>query len=790
MEIGKKVLSDTEFANLWGILYQEFYKLSITNSCDATLVYNSIYIICTSGSSLEEKLYWKIGDFFFNRCKIHKDQIIASENYIAEYMIRFVEYRRLVDSIHSLGSFLNDCVKGRALNDFGYLLWERMVIQNLKKQFFSDVLEYQGDVAIFLDSLEKIVPDHSQKLLYYKEKYEKVAFQMIQSKYTSIQVSSILDFCQIIRQVVANEISFMKKYLLPYSYDSLMSVLEECLLSPRYYELIINIRDFLYYTNIENRAEIPYTLRLVNPPYKNTCADTNATAINVCGCVVDDCFDVQKLDQADASQSFIKEDVDNRKHKNMKEVDFYRIFDAREAESIKSYVEKEFKTSIPLSKIHNLIEKSLSSNTPLVNNNLLNQDFAILLETIGTLNEGFILLKKAYALYIEMVLKSNSSILSGTVKNIYLLVKYLDIFENADAKLILQSIVKQYLQRSKPCFMKRLCEFIQQLVLVNSTASVPKMKPFDHNQNSQIFQTVIDLISDKAELMNIYQAAMKDRLINGRSSLIWEYTILEFMAVPKDDKLYKMLQEIEATNGGLKILNSAYWNIEPESSYLKLPDALLIELKKSVSGLDIINEKDKFENTAVTPSSEAGSKELGRLSFRLKCNSSSDKIINIAHQYSKIKLNINNKSITVNAYQYAVIDILSRSPETFMKLSMMLKISDQLLESVIESLLRSNIVSCVRGLCILNCKDLVDVDISILDKQEKKNVDVCIDSYLQALGVKVLKNRKSLDLSSLVAEIQGLSQLDIEENAILESLKKLVEKGMAETQSNMIEYVH
>lgn len=283
---------------------------------------------------------------------------------------------------------------------------------------------------------------------------------------------------------------------------------------------------------------------------------------------------------------------------------------------------------------------------------------------------------------------------------------------------------------------------------------------------------------------------MKDRLINGRSDLRWEYTILEFIAVPKDDKLYKMLHEIEATKGGLKLLNSAYWNIEPESSYLKLPDALLFELKSTVPDLDIIDEKDKFESTAVRSSSEVDGKESGKLSFRLKCVNSSDKIVSIAHQYSKIKLSINNRNITVNAYQYTVIDILSRSPETFMNLSMQLKISDQLLESVIESLLRSNIVSCARGLCMLNCKDLVDGDISILDKQEKKNVDVCIDSYLQALGVKVLKNRKSLDLNSLVAEIQGLSQLDIEENAILESLKKLVEKGMAETRSNMIEYVH
>ena len=78
MNIGRKPLSETEFNKHWLILFREFQKLYASVECNATTIYNTIFAVCTSASSYENKLYWKIGDFCYNRCKECRDEIAES----------------------------------------------------------------------------------------------------------------------------------------------------------------------------------------------------------------------------------------------------------------------------------------------------------------------------------------------------------------------------------------------------------------------------------------------------------------------------------------------------------------------------------------------------------------------------------------------------------------------------------------------------------------------------------------------------------------------------------------
>ncbi|ELA42607.1 uncharacterized protein VICG_00359 [Vittaforma corneae ATCC 50505] len=801
MEIGRRMLSESEFSNLWGVLYQEFYNLSVTNTCDATLVYNTIYIICTSGSSFENKLYWKIGDFLLNRCKIHRDQIIESKDYIGEYIIRFEEYQKLVESIHSLGTFLNDCVKEKKLNEFGYLLWERMVIQSFNDTFFIDVFQYPGDIMKILNSFEKITPDTNQKLLYYREKYEKVALQQIRSKYKTIGFSSLLEFCDVTKIIVSRETEYMKRYMLSCSYDRVKQVLEECLLSVKYYELLVNLKNFFHINNLENYNSFINNFLNTEENSQNSVLSNNLKYNR------DDYRSLNQIEddsRSDFTVSFepghkpISDRADDSENisgafvcdnQNILSVsDGYEHLNDEKIDITKIYIENIFRTNKTFVQLQGIINKKRENTFEIAKYKSYNPVFINIMESLGILDAGFALIKKAYALYIESMLKSNMNVLESSVKQVHLMLETLDIFCNADCQYILYSLFRQYLQRTKPCFMKRLCEFTQQMVVGDKEDLISNLKPFEPDENTKIFCTSMELISDRSEFMNMYQNALKERIISGESNLRKEYSILNSMEISQDDRLYKMLEEIEECRSKFKLLNSIYWNIEPENSSLILPVDLLRELKAEVPNLTILNSNGKLPLSFSSQNHQCI--DSVEMKYRLKGEDSQEKTVQIAHQYSRIVLSINGILIRMNIYQYIVIDRLYKGPENIANIAKMTGISDQILKTVIHSLMEHSILKFARGFYYLSCEDIQECDISCIGNQEERMIlDVCVDSYIQALGVKVLKKVKRIDVGKLIKEIKGLSRLEVNEEFVTDSLKKLVDKGMAETKNNTIEYV-
>lgn len=762
MDIGRKVLNESDFSNLWGILYQEFYNLSVTNSCDATLVYNTIYIICTSGSSFENKLYWKIGDFLLNRSKIHRDQILESADYLKEYVIRFSEYEKLVESINSLGIFLNDSVREKKINEFGYLLWERMVIQSFTDSFFIDVYQYPGDVLKILKSFEKIVPDSSQKLLYYKEKYEKTALKLIRAKYSSISFSSLMEFCDITKIIITRETDHMKKRFLECSYESIKFVLEECLFFDRYYELLINLKNYFYINNLKS-----YQNFLINVDH-----NTNQLLDNINSTFGLDHNTCNVSFESTRKNSINNEIVESINYDNPFFSTMYERFDNEKTEITKAFLENAFENDKVFLKIQPILNKKINKIDEDIKFKAINPVFDHLMESVGALDAGFVLIKKAYALYIESVLKSNINILSSSLKQIYYLLEALDIFNDGDCKYILYNLFKQYLQKAKPCYMKRLCDFTNSMTIDDiNKGPISILKPFESNDNLLIFRTSIQLIGDKSEFINMYQTTLKERLILGISDIYKETVILELMNISKDDKLFKMIEDIKDQRSRFKILNSTNWSIEPEDSSLPLPNKLLKKIMKDIPDLQIVENIQNDNNV------------------EMKYKLSDEKVVQIAHQYTKIILNINGSRVQMNIYQYIIVDLLQKRSETMENLIKLSGIKDQVLKSMMYGLIEQRIVKCVMGTYSLLCDNVQDCDIFCIKSGEESKIDICTESYIQALSANILKRAKKIDMAGLINEIKGMSRLEVNEEFVCNSVKKLVEKGIADTKNNIIEYV-
>jgi len=786
MEIGRKVLSESEFSNLWGVLYQEFFNLSVTNSCDATLVYNTIYIICTSGSSLETKLYWKIGDFLLNRCKIHRDQIGEARDYIGEYILRFDEYQKLVESIHSLGAFLNDSVKEKKLNDFGYLLWERIVIQSLSDTFFIDVFQYQGDIMRILNSFERIIPDPAQKLLYYKEKYEKVVMQHIRSKYKSVEFTSLVEFCDIIKVIVGKESDYMRRYMLPESYDRVKHVLEECLLADKYYELVINLKNFcqlhnhelhgngllLNYADVHGRQQVYNSAKCVAEPGQDGRIDFAVALESGYKRMLED------IDGSAQAQGFIYNG------QNILLASFsteYVHLSQEGAEIARSCIDNILKGNKMLAPLQTVINKEHDDGAEVFAYKSYSPIFIDLMNSLGVLDTGFVLIKKAYALYIEVMLQLNLKMLESSVREIFRLLETLDIFHNADCQLILHSIFKQHLQRTKPCYMKRLCDFTESMVSESPDVPVSSMRPFDPNENMKIFRVSTELISDRSEFMNMYQTALKERVISGTSNLNKERAVLNCMEISPDDRLFKMLAEIESNRGSLKLLSGAYWAIEPENSAIVLPGALLDEVERSCPRLVVSSTRGRGQ-----PQAQAS--ESSEMRYRLE-EQGQERSVHMAHQYSRVVVGIDRAAVMMNIYQYVAIDSLSRGPSTAESMSKMTGVPENVLKGALQTLVEYKIARCSQGVYEADSSGVQDCDITGVHGQEEKALDVCVESYVQALSVKVLKRAKRMEISKLVKVIKEQSRLEIGEEFVVETLSRLVDKGLIESKNSSVEYV-
>lgn len=850
MDIGRKLLTDADFANLWAVLYQELYTLSTTKNCDAALVYNSIYIICTSNSSFEEKLYWKIGDFLYNRCKTHKNEILNSNDYLKEYILQFSEYDLFVTSLNKIGCFLNESIRSRKLDDFGYLLWERVIIQNLKKGFFDDVFDYFDNERIkIIKSFEKIIPDPNHRLLYYTERYEKIAIEKIKNKYKVSHIENIFEFSEQVYKVMQYERKNMKTRFLESSYEKIENALEEAIFGSKYYELIFNLADFFRFYNNSKLADF-----LTKNSNQNLPNQPDSMAF----------------------QTFKVKHCDIYTTNNGADAKKYEPLDPEKIEKLKAFIDDEFYTNKALYQNFHLINKNLEFfQDPASKPNDPSSDiFLRFLSQLGILNTGFIIIKKAYSLYIDSIIKSNVDILSSSVEQVFFLLDSLNLFKTDEFVKILNSIMKFYLQRAKPCFMRRLCNFTNSITgsafvesnsldreLLNNTdilssEELSGLKPFNNEMyakrlaNLKVFLELIDLVSDKREFLNIYQNVLKVRLLNKESDLKWEYEILCLLEIAEDDKLMKMVHESSVTSGKFKLLNGSCWGIEPEHHLLRIPNELLVEITSEYPTLriyqseekgicEVVSEEDstiinsglklisgvnrssynevkirmednkelridskKQKSSCILKPSEKLSADTPNpeVRYRIMSHEENKKIVKLAHQYSEVYLKINERTFKMNIYQYSAIDHLKNGPSTISSISSRLFVPESLLNGVFESLINCGIVSLADELYFLDVKFNDDVlidsgnlnynhDISKLDPAPNDAPDVCIDSYLQSTCSKMLKRAGKIEVSKLLSEAKAVSSLDVEDDQVLNAIQKIAEKGLGEIRGEIIEYI-
>jgi cullin 2 len=237
MNIGRKQLTETDFLALWTSIDRELQKLSKENLCSASLVYSNIYIVCTSPTAkYEERLYWKIGDFIYSKAKSFRTEIFEADAWVEAYNAKFKRFRELVYAIDELCDFLNGCIKGRSIRDFGFMLWERCILQQTVKYKYTtlgfELVNHARveDVRDALESLRLVVPDPKHPLLYYTQRYEQLALEKIKNRYEQ-EISSlgfdIVQYSEYVKQRMIHEKSIREQVFLEESFSKVESILEE-----------------------------------------------------------------------------------------------------------------------------------------------------------------------------------------------------------------------------------------------------------------------------------------------------------------------------------------------------------------------------------------------------------------------------------------------------------------------------------------------------------------------------------------------------------------------------------
>lgn len=866
MEIGRDALTDSDFNMLWTTLYQEFHTLATREECHASTVYNTIYIICTSSIPYEDKLYWKIGDFLYNRCKEHRIRIEEADDYIKEYSDGFARYDKMLRAMHMLCSFLNGCVKGRKIDEFGYLLWERSVIQSMPKHFFEDLYSYSEErnlsISALLDissadsgprqqppspgdrllapgaaglstpyaqqpaadfsnvlaasagsgelgylegggpggrpvqqqpvgvrinvlrSFACIVPDTTDPLLYYREKYERLALENIKGKYASIRnVKDVVAFASIVESVVREERGQFDEYFLPESAESLERALAEAFFQ-------------------------------------------------------DDQTTVKAVKNLIGRNSY-----------------FYGLAVLPEGAEPEKFIVSKAEMLASLRKIFEKPNKSLRAIT---NNNTVCSD---VINNLNVLDKGYTLTKSAYAEYIIDTINANMDIFSTDIAAINRLYEVMNLFGSAaipgqddsagasaiafhgapggyampaddvaagawhtagdapastvgsaaasgdahdyphgrtpvhaaivqaqdgagvadhqypsirtsahsDYEKILVTIFKYTLQRVKPCFITRLCEYSSELVVATlergSGASA---------EATEVFFRMTEVVADRREFMNMYHIALRKRLLARSSCLERERQLLRGLSVPRDDRFYKMIDDVDSNRHGgagagslrnaLTLLNSAYWGIETDSGSVPVPD----ELMDSIIGL------------------YGGAVENGF--YKLK-----EKKIRIIHSFSKVKVLIGETTVILNGYQYAVLSALSRrrNLRELAELREMTGVQENVLKGTLSVLYNEKIIGFneeEEGFYLRDLRGRRASDISAMARDVEPGMDFCVMSYLEALLSRVLKRLKSAHIKDLSEELFRLSSFELTEELFREAVEAVIEKGVAERANDVLSY--
>ncbi|EOB14175.1 cullin-like protein [Nosema bombycis CQ1] len=114
MNIGKVYLKQQDFNILWSSIENELYKLFHNTRCSALVVYNNVYIICTDpDSKFIESLYWKIGDFIYERARELRNEIYKEEDWIVIYNLKFNLFKKYIKILSEMCDFIKSILSSK-----------------------------------------------------------------------------------------------------------------------------------------------------------------------------------------------------------------------------------------------------------------------------------------------------------------------------------------------------------------------------------------------------------------------------------------------------------------------------------------------------------------------------------------------------------------------------------------------------------------------------------------------------------------------------------------------------
>lgn len=764
MNIGRKALTDAEFLVLWASIEREMHKLAVGGLCNASQIYNCIYIICTSPSSkFEEKLYWKIGDFIYMRCKEIRREIFESSEWVEAYNVGFRRFKEMVFAINELCDFLNECVSGRKMKDFGFLLWERCVLQQTVKYKQTTLgFELVNNSRIELvreaiESLRLIISDPNHPMLYYTQRYEQLALQRLRAKYEEEIDSMNVDveaYSSYVRDKMVYERSIRGEIFLEESWPKVEAVLEEV--------FILNKRSYLY-----------------EEMYKTICM--HQIPVEMLGSI-SRCSNGELLEN-DLSTELTEKTVQQ--------------------------LDVELVSSHPTNDFYEL-QKPNASCAPGQSERFCNdmlEKASVLYKNLSWLGSAYDILKSAFVQYISTECERHMHVYERSTESLYLfycmLRNVVEIGFMADPEYfkILKKEFSAVCTRLKPSLEARLIDFSEAIVGDDSSTfvfldkkaiftgddeqidgtKIHMSRPFDgavEEFNSlndkgialqRVFTTLYKLIEKRQEFYEMYSVRLSKRLLERTSDLHKEKMLIMLMKRKGNQdfvrKAETMISDINISLHYNKdasrfvwMLTQAYWPVQMEELSIRVPKSL-----------DMIRKAYEFKF--------------------------SKKKLHWAWHLGHVSVDILGHEVVMNVLQYSVMDLFNRYGKITLDLALdEVKAGTRMTEDILKSLVEGSLLAKTGDDYRMN-RSMEGLEPDMMKFYRKENVETVheIDrnTYYQSLVSLILKKNRKMELSDIVEEVKlkHTGYFEYDETLFDESMRVLVDKGITEEADQFYMYL-
>ncbi|ADM11844.1 E3 ubiquitin ligase subunit cullin [Encephalitozoon intestinalis ATCC 50506] len=740
MDIGRKPLSDEDFGSAWKSIEKELRKLSSGGLCSGLEIYNNIYTVCTSSTPrLENKLYWKIGDFVYMRAREIRKEVFEAKDWIKEYNEGFRKFRQMVFAIDELCDFLNECVKGRTMRDLGFLLWERCVLQQTMKYKHTTLgfeLVNQERIEVIKDAIESfrlIVPDLKKPMLYYTQRYEQFALQKIGSKYQEeirSMCGEVEKYSFYVREKIWYEKSIREKIFLEESWEKMEEILEEV--------FILNKREYLFAEIYKIMSMHRLPVEILDKISKEMEHDKHR---EVGGYRTNDFYELQNDDEPKVKHSDVFLERMSVLYRNLSGLKsaceiFREVFTRYVREESERHVDVYSKGIETLYIFHCMLRHVVD---------------------VGFLgdHEYFKILKREFSTScmklrpsLEARLLEFSDWIVGENSNVF---RFLDReFEkntggsHLDLPFLGPGKVKEEgLELGRRFEGKN--EFLR-----------------------QVFGTLYKMIENKHVFYEMYLSGLGRRLLEKGPNLYEEKKLISLMKRKGNQDFIKKAETMVAdinislsynkdTDRFVWVLTQAYWPQQAEAPLIRIPESL--EMIKRVYD-------SKFNKKKLCWAWNLGS----------------------------VCVEIYGVEIQMNVLQYSVIDLFNRHEQVdFEKALSATKMGTKVIGDVLKSLVDSGLLVCAEGWYRIGDIFGIEKDIRGFYCSESVSMVHEIDknSYYQSLASRILKRRKRMCMDDIVKETQAehTERFGYDEVIFSEAIRILGDKGIIEEVEDAYVYL-